>query len=1727
LKRLGLLIVFLVLTIMVLAAYQLRSGDVVRVYVYSHEELTVDVSVGPDGWITIPPIGSLKVLGMTLDEVAKELKKSYANLVTDPKVTVSVQEYAPFIYYILGEVRNPGSVVLNVQSASIAQLIAAAGGLKETAEENEFQIVKSDGRRLTVNIESYPEDPKLTSVFLEPGDSLFVLNGYNNWIKVIGEVKNPGVFKYLDGITLTRVIAEAGGLKESGDPEEIAVITRLGNSTQRKVYNLNDIFAGKSADPILKEGSSIIVSNTLQKAIKIIGEVRNPGIVPYRSGLTLLRAISDAGGFASLAGEKALVISGKDSSSYSIKGLLEGTIEDPVLIPGTTVVIPKETEKYVYLFAPDFSGRVDFSVDEKITLRNVLLKTGKYLPESDEAIEIIAPDGTKTKLSMKELATQDHELSSGALITLSQALNFAYIAGEIDKPGLQYLERYEEPTLRNLLIKSGIKTETAGTVEVIRNEKKIYTLEDALVSKDIVAAGTVIIVDKKPEKYIYLVGEGIEGGKLELTADEPLTLKSVLARLNLLPIADSKSVRIISKAGQSVIALSNLDSKDIALEPGTVLNLTGLFTKIYVFGEVQKPGLVLLGPDATPTIANALSKAGGLLATAGELKLMEKGNSLKIPLDPALMASTVLKDETVLYVDKQPERYVYFVSEKNGGRIEFTEDEHPTLRNLLSKLNMLDLESNLPIAVYSPNGDMKEFSISSLKKEDIPLEYGSIVVDRYTGREINVLGEVRTPGTFTAKSTVDLKLSRAIAARGGLLPTANRKSILLIDSSTGKASAVDFDALLSQGKDQHLEPGMTIFVPKLQEKYAYITGEVNTPGIKEFGAEERFTLGALIAKAGGITPDASEVQIISSEGEKTLRLEDAVISSEELLPGTLVHVVKTLERYVYIVSTEKGGRIDFASSEKLTLKTALVKAGLLDYRLVKEIVIQKPDGSQQQVKLDSLRNSDVVLEAGSVIVYPEPGTSVYVLGAVNNPGKIRFKPGELPTLTKALTLAGGTSSDFSGYISISDDTGIKEVELDSILKGKVEDPVLNDNTMLFVQEANDRYVYLISPDTGGRIEFEKNEKMTLRTLLAKKNYLGTKMDGQIVLQYPDGKKVLFDLSGLENEDLSLAGGTIVMFPGALRELYVLGAVHNPGVKIFEPSEPLTLTSLISRAGGLLESAYESEVYITYSSGETVTVNLKDILEGKSRDMELETRALVYVPFFKPVKVSVLGGVNKPGVVEFDPDETPTLLNAIAKAGGIKETASDTVRLGRGEGSYRWLDLIDNVDLPIEDGAIIYVPEDTERYVYVLGQVYKPGRVDFDKHEKITLAAVIANAGGVLSDAADELKILQSDGRIRTARLSELENKLENPEIQPGSTVIVSEATTRITVLGQVRNPGTYIFGRKETATVATAVAKAGGISDINTVENILLYSDGKLKSIVDLAVDKTPLEGETLIYVKPVRDLVFTVIGEVRAPGTFSYTSKHYPSITELLTRAGGVNGNAEEVQIIQADSLRVLTVDEAKRSIEPFKDEAIIIVTGTGKRYISVVGEVKNPGLIDLAQFDSPINLGEALAQAGGFENVSAEYVEVIGPDLKREVLPLDSDNLAKTLSFELKAGSTVYVPPNYLKVLVLGEVGNPGVVSYTTDMSLLDAVALCGGFTPNAYKNVLLIKYSGDKPEIEYIDLTGNNVSGGTLKLDPGDIIYVPQSRFIDIKEILNFVSSVLNITGAGLHLINPASY
>ncbi|MDD4477734.1 MAG: polysaccharide biosynthesis/export family protein, partial [Mesotoga sp.] len=62
------MIVLLALLPILVTAYKIRPGDVLYVSVYGSAELSGEIVVGPDGTASIPPLGSVAVLGKTLEE---------------------------------------------------------------------------------------------------------------------------------------------------------------------------------------------------------------------------------------------------------------------------------------------------------------------------------------------------------------------------------------------------------------------------------------------------------------------------------------------------------------------------------------------------------------------------------------------------------------------------------------------------------------------------------------------------------------------------------------------------------------------------------------------------------------------------------------------------------------------------------------------------------------------------------------------------------------------------------------------------------------------------------------------------------------------------------------------------------------------------------------------------------------------------------------------------------------------------------------------------------------------------------------------------------------------------------------------------------------------------------------------------------------------------------------------------------------------------------------------------------------------------------------------------------------------------------------------------------------------------------------------------------------------------------------------------------------------------
>lgn len=101
--------------------------------------------------------------------------------------------------------------------------------------------------------------------------------------------------------------------------------------------------------------------------------------------------------------------------------------------------------------------------------------------------------------------------------------------------------------------------------------------------------------------------------------------------------------------------------------------------------------------------------------------------------------------------------------------------------------------------------------------------------------------------------------------------------------------------------------------------------------------------------------------------------------------------------------------------------------------------------------------------------------------------------------------------------------------------------------------------------------------------------------------------------------------------------------------------------------------------------------------------------------------------------------------------------------------------------------------------------------------------------------------------------------------------------------------------------------------------------------------------------------------------------------------------------------------------------------------------------------------------------------------------------------------------------RILVLGEVKNPGLFSLDTELTVMDAVAKAGGWTTDAKtSNVLLLRNVSGKVDTRSIDLASVLKSGSfphNAILQRNDVIYVPAKKIADIARFMSYIASILS--------------
>ncbi len=121
--------------------FTLGPGDIIEVSVWKDQDLTRQVIVQPDGYISFPLIGEVKAAGRTIPEVRKEVEKGLADYMSMPNVTVTPVKIESYKIYVIGKVNKPGMFIV-LPKVTVLQALSMAGGTNPFADLGDIVIIR-------------------------------------------------------------------------------------------------------------------------------------------------------------------------------------------------------------------------------------------------------------------------------------------------------------------------------------------------------------------------------------------------------------------------------------------------------------------------------------------------------------------------------------------------------------------------------------------------------------------------------------------------------------------------------------------------------------------------------------------------------------------------------------------------------------------------------------------------------------------------------------------------------------------------------------------------------------------------------------------------------------------------------------------------------------------------------------------------------------------------------------------------------------------------------------------------------------------------------------------------------------------------------------------------------------------------------------------------------------------------------------------------------------------------------------------------------------------------------------------------------------------------------------------------------------------------------------------------------------------------------------------------
>lgn len=216
--------------------YSLGPGDLLRVLVFQHPDLSMELRIHDDGHATYPLLGRLRLAGMSVDQAERLMERGLRDggYLRQPQVALTVMQVRAHLVSVIGQVQRPGRFSVDAPGMRLSELLAQAGGITPSGADVVTLHGRRNGRPYRVQVDvaaMVSHGPQALDPTVEGGDTVHVDRA--PLVYVYGEVQRPGPMRLERGMTVLQALAASGGPTLRGTLRGLRLVRREDDGQSR------------------------------------------------------------------------------------------------------------------------------------------------------------------------------------------------------------------------------------------------------------------------------------------------------------------------------------------------------------------------------------------------------------------------------------------------------------------------------------------------------------------------------------------------------------------------------------------------------------------------------------------------------------------------------------------------------------------------------------------------------------------------------------------------------------------------------------------------------------------------------------------------------------------------------------------------------------------------------------------------------------------------------------------------------------------------------------------------------------------------------------------------------------------------------------------------------------------------------------------------------------------------------------------------------------------------------------------------------------------------------------------------------------------------------------------------------------------------------------------------------------------------------------------------------